>query len=401
MLHNTDSFFTLRAMNVTLKTNLGQAPASRRAWRTLQSLSAAFVGLLLAAGIGRAETHANLQAVNASGASAWSGSFPFTITGVLLCNPDEMLDSTPNFLPWDDGANQYRMGGEWQVTFQAVAPGDRGGTTCWMGQNYGNQPWIHNSDLSYANEAWVSEILLLNFDPANLHQFRAGDLVEITVRQALFYGGKRNINEGHEINPDYNFDIRLMTANYGLPTPEVITLADVKSADNNYIFDQTRVTGGEHYQGMRMRINNLTLTTTSGWNPTNTWGNRLCTATDGTGRTFPLRHPRYSLGDAPTNQFDVIGIFSQESGSGSQGTNGYELFVQQVIPQDAPALAIAAKAAISWPVSGAAFDLEYSTDVNSTNWAVLTNAPVTIGGRNTVLDVLTNPQRYYRLRKTN
>jgi hypothetical protein len=387
-------------MNVTLKSKSGQVSASHRAWRTLQTLNAAFVGLLLAAGISRAETHANLQAVNASGASAWSGSFPFTIRGVLLCNVDEMLDSTPNFIPYTGSEVYGKMGAEWQVTFQAVEAGDRGGTTCWMGECYGNQPWIHNSDLSYTNEAWVSEILRLDFDPSSLHQFRAGDLVEITVRQALFYGGKRNINEGHDINPAYNFDIHLVTANYGLPTPEVITLADVKSADNNYIFDQTRATGGEHYQGMRVRINNLILTTTSGWNPTNTWGNRLCTATDGT-RTFPLRHPRYSLGDAPKNQFDAIGIFNQESGSGSQGTNGYELFVQQIIPQDAPALAIAAKAAVSWPVSGAALALEYTADANSTNWTVLTNAPVMIGGRNTVLDDLTNPQRYYRLRKTN
>lgn len=396
-------------MNVTLKSNSGQAPALRRAWRTLQTLNAAFVGLLLAAGISHAETHANLQAVNVNGVSTWSGSFPFTIRGVLLCNPDEMLDSTPNFLPWNYGANMYQLGAEWQVTFQAVDPGDRGGTTCWMGQSYGNMPWLHSSDLSYTNEAWVSEILRLNFDPSNLHQFRAGDLIEITVKAAEFYGGKRNVNEAHNIDPAYNFDIRIVTTNYGLPTPEVITLADVMNVGGvaatpstwQPIFDQTRATGGEHYQGMRVRLNNLTLISTNEWNPTNTWGNRLCTVTDGAGRFFSLRHPRYSLGDALTNQFDAIGIFSQESGSGSQGTNGYELFVQQVIPQDAPALAIAAKAAISWPVSGAAFALEYASDVNSTNWTVLSNAPVTIEGRNTVLDDLTNPQRYYRLHKTN
>lgn len=262
----------------------------------------------------QSETHANLQAVTSTGTSAWTPAFPFTIRGVLLCNPDEMLNSAPNFLVWNDGANQYRMGGEWQVTFQAVDPGDRGGTTCWMGQNYGNQPWIHDSDLSYTNEAWVGEILRLSFDPSNLHPFGAGDLIEITVRQSLFYGGKRNINEGHDIDPTYNFDIRLVTADYGLPTPEVITLADVVNvggvADDRStwlpIFDQTRATGGEHYQGMRVRLNSVTLVSTAGWNPTNTWGNRLCTVTDGVGRFFSLRHPRYSLGAAPTNQFAAV-----------------------------------------------------------------------------------------------
>jgi hypothetical protein len=358
----------------------------------------------------QSETHSNLQAVTSVGASAWSNTFPFTIRGVLLSNPDEMLDSTPNFIPYSGPAVYGKMGAEWQVTFQAVAPGDRGGTTCWMGQSYGNQFWLHNSDFSYTNEAWVPEILRLNFDPSNLHPFRAGDLIEITVRQALFYGGKRNINEGHDIDPASNFDIRLVTANYGLPTPEVITLAEVMqpggiASDRSTwlpIFDQTRATGGEHWQGMRVRINNLTLATTNGWNPTNTWGNRLCTVTDGAGRFFTLRHPRYSLGAAPTNQFDAIGIFSQESGSSSQGTNGYELFVQQILPQGSPVLAVAQKIALTWPVSGAAYQLERRPDLNSTNWFPVTNPPALMDGQNTILvPPNANPQQFYRLRRTN
>ena len=28
-----------------------------------------------------------------------------------------------------------------------------------MGQNYGNMPWIHDSALSYSNDAWSAEIL--------------------------------------------------------------------------------------------------------------------------------------------------------------------------------------------------------------------------------------------------
>ena len=359
---------------------------------------------------GQSETHSNLQAVTSTGTSAWIDSFPFTIRGVLLCNPDEMLDSTPNFLPWNGGANQYRMGAEWQVTFQAVAPGDRGGTTCWMGQNYGNQPWIHDSALSYTNEAWVAEILRLNYDQSNLHPFRAGDLVEMTVRQSLFYGGKRNINEGHDIDPAYNFDIRLVTADYGLPAPEIITLADVMNVGGDAtnkatwlpIFDQTRATGGEHWQGMRVRLNNLTLVTTNGWNPANTWGNRLCTVTDGAGRFFSLRHPRYSVGAAPAAQFDAIGIFNQESGSGSQGTNGYELFVQQVLPHNpAPELAIGLNVTISWPASTDTYQLEWRSQADTGTWNPVTNAPVVINGRDTVILPPSSPQRFYQLRKTN
>jgi hypothetical protein len=358
----------------------------------------------------QSESHSNLQAVTAAGASAWNGSFPFTLRGVLLCNPDEMLDSRPNFLPWNAGANQYRMGGEWQVTFQTVDPGDRGGTTCWMGQNYGNQPWIHNSDLSYTNEAWVAEILRLNFDQATLHPFRAGDLIEVTARQSLFYGGKRNINEGHDIDPAYNFDLTLVAANYGLPVPEVISLSDVMQPGGNLedwktwpaVFDPTRATGAEHYQGMRVRINTLTLVTTNGWNPTNAWGARLCTVTDGTSRFFSLRHPRYSLGPAPTNPFDAIGIFTQESGSGGQGPNGYELFVQQVLPHTpTPQLTIGLNVTISWSVSPDTYPLEWRNQVDAGEWTTVTNAPVVINGMNTVILPPASPQRFYQLRKTN
>ena len=358
----------------------------------------------------QSETHSNLQAVTSVGASAWSGTFPFTIRGVLLCNPDEMLDSTPNFIPWNSGANQFKMGGEWQVAFQAVEPGDRGGTFCYMAQNYGNRPDKHDEALSYTNEAWVAEVLRLNYDQTNLHQFRAGDLIEVTARQALFYGGKKNINEGHDIDPAYNFDIRLVTANYGLPTPEVITLADVMNVGGEAtnraswlpIFDQTRATGGEHYQGMRVRLNDLSLVTTNGWNPTNTWGNRLCTVTDGVGRFFTLRHPRYSLGAAPTTQFDAIGIFNQESGSGSQGTNGYELFVQQVLPHNPrPELAGGLNVTISWPATTDTYQLVWRSQVDAGEWTPVTNTPVVVNGRNTVILPPSSPQRFYDLGKPN
>jgi hypothetical protein len=358
----------------------------------------------------QSETHSNLQAVTSSGTSAWNGAFPFTMRGVLLCNPDEMLDFTPHFLRWDGGANMYQLGAEWQVTIQAVDPGDHGGTTCWMGQSYGNMPWLRDSELSYSNEAWVAEILRLNFDPSNLHQFRAGDLLEFTVRRAEFYGGKRNINEAHDIDPASNFDIHLVTANYGLPASEVITLADVVQPGGDpadwstwpAIFDQTRATGGEHYQGMRVRINNLTLVTTSGWNPTNTWGNRLCTVTDGAGRFFSLRHPRYSLGAAPAGQFDAIGIFNQESGSGSQGTNGYELFVQQVLPHHpAPELAMGLNVTVAWPTNTDTYQLEWRSQVNTGDWNAVTNTPAVLNGLNTVILPPSSPQRFYQLRKTN
>ena len=88
-------------MNVTLQSNPGQAPVSCRAGRNISStLLAGFCGLLLlAAGISHAESFSNFEAVDANGFSTWNGSYPVTLVGVLLTDPSEMLDATPDYLP--------------------------------------------------------------------------------------------------------------------------------------------------------------------------------------------------------------------------------------------------------------------------------------------------------------
>ena len=77
----------------------------------------------LALGVGMAEaqtaiTHWDLQAVNSTGYTAWVESFPFTIQGVILNDPEEMLD--PAYNP---GAAGPSSGGQYQVFIQAVAAG--------------------------------------------------------------------------------------------------------------------------------------------------------------------------------------------------------------------------------------------------------------------------------------
>jgi len=88
---------------------------------------AGFCGLLLAAGISCAESFSNLEAVDANGVSTWNGSLPITLVGVLLTDPNEMLDATPDYLPWNSGANAYNLGGQWQVFVQALGGSNRGG----------------------------------------------------------------------------------------------------------------------------------------------------------------------------------------------------------------------------------------------------------------------------------
>ena len=360
---------------------------------------------LLAAGSARAETFQNLEAVDTNGFTTWAGSFPITITGVLLSDPGEMLDSTPNFLPWNNGANAYQLGGEWQVFVQSVWPGDRGGVECWMGQNYGNLPWEpHDGSDSYSDSVWLAEVARVSHDPATGYAFRKGDLVTVTANGALFYGGMENINEEHDTDPAYDFTLSLVCSNYGLPAPEVISLSSVISTNlsptGHYdIFDPARAAGGEHWQGMRVRVNGLTLVTTSGWSTNSDWSARYCTATDGEGRQFPLVHPLYDVGPAPTNRFDATGIFLQESGSGTDGTFGYELFVQEIAPSAAAALAIAMKPVITWPGSLSNYQLQSRDSLASTNWTPVTNAPVLVNSQNTVILDPAAAQRFYRLQR--
>jgi hypothetical protein len=365
------------------------------------------VALSLTANGVRAETVTNLEAVDANGVSTWGRSFPLTITGVLLTDPEEMLDATPDFIPWSNGAGAYQMGGQWQMFVQAVATNDRGGVECWMGQNYGNLPWIHNSEFSYSNEAWAAEVWRVSHDPLTGHAFRKGDLVVVTANGSLFYGGMQNINEEHNIDPALDFTISLVTSNYGLPAPEVISLMSVMrtnggTAAHYDIFDQTRATGGEHWQGLRVRINSLMLVSTNGWSTNTNWSARKFAVTDGEGRNFTLIHPRVELGPPPTNRFDAIGVFLQESGSGTDGTFGYELFVQEIEPSATAALDIQRQGdsvVLRWPGSLANWQLQSIDSLSTTNWTAVTNSPALIDGQNAVIWEMTTPQKFFRLKR--
>jgi len=371
---------------------------------TKLTFAALTVAAILADGSARAETFQNLEAVDANGFSTWAGSYPLAVTGVILNDPGEMLDSTPNFIPWTGDPSAYQLGGEWQIFVQAVLPGDRGGAECWMGQNYGNLPWLHSSTFSYDNAAWSAEVARVSHDPATGHAFRKGDLVTVAANGSLFYGGMQNINEEHSIDPALDFTVSLISSNYGLPAPEALSLSSVISTNlsptgHHDIFDPTRATGGEHWQGMRVRINGLTLVTTDGWNTNSDWSTRYCTATDGEGRQFPLVHPLYDLGPAPTNRFDATGIFLQESGSGTDGTFGYELFVQEIAPSAPAVLAIAMKPVITWPGSLSNYQLQSRDSLTSSNWTAVTNGPVLLNGQNTVILDPTATQKFFRLQR--
>jgi hypothetical protein len=295
------------------------------------------------------------------------------------------------------------MGGQWQVFLQAADPEDRGGTACWMGQNDGNLPWIRDETKSYSDAEWLAEIQRLNRDPLTNHRFRKGDLVEVTARRSLFYGGKRNINEAHDKSPDADFSLRLLWADYGLPEPEVVSLAELVRPDDGDpatredIFDPSRQTGGERYQGMRVRINGLRLSDAAGWGRS-AWGERLCRVTDGAGRFLPVRTALRAWGPPPTGRFDAIGILNQESGSGTDGTYGYELFLQEIVVQEPPRLQISV---ISWPAEAEGFQLEFSDALPAGSWQRVPALPQLQNDRWTVSEFIEpGARRFYRLVRT-
>ena len=77
----------------------------------------------------------------------------------------------------------------------------------------------------------MAETNRVSHDPVTGYAFRKGDLVTVTANGSLFYGGMQNINEEHSIDSAMDFTISLVASNYGLPTPEVISLASAVSTN--------------------------------------------------------------------------------------------------------------------------------------------------------------------------
>jgi len=263
-------------------------------------------------------SHAAYQAVDANGGGVFATTAPVKMRGVILNRPGDMLNTAA-------GADAF-MGGYWQEYIQAVDSDDFGGTALWMGQNIGKMQGNHPAG-SYTDAEWQAEVDRLSHDPATGREFRPGDLVEVRARApGLFNRGKTNINEQHTKNPAADFDVVLIQADYGVPNPQLVQLAELKDASDQFTFDETRATGNEHYQAAAVRINGVSFTSTTTWAP----GGQL-TIQDGTGRTFPVllgRGEGFTRYDPPTGTFDIVGILDQEDKTAGDGyKGGYRLWV--------------------------------------------------------------------------
>ena len=273
-------------------------------------LSLALVDVVHAASTIAGVTHSEFQAVNSAGEQTYNRSDKVILEGILLHNPAEMLDPTPD----DTITELFDVSGQWQIFFQGEGA-DHAGTAVWMGQLYNNLPWVA-LDGGYTNEEFAVELSRLN-----AAQFSPGDRIRVTGYY-LSYNGKLNVNEQHNKNPDHDFTIELLERGVGLPRPEVVRLDDLKDNDDNFIFDPGRQTGGEYYQGRLIKIENVYFADASGWEP-----HGELVVTDGV-KTLGVKLGRgngiYAGSNNLSEPFDIIGIFDQES---SNLTDGYRLYV--------------------------------------------------------------------------
>ncbi|MCK5272056.1 MAG: hypothetical protein KAJ52_05745 [Sedimentisphaerales bacterium] len=281
----------------------------------------AMILFFLLTGVVTGETHWNFQAVDSVGNTTYFTPEVVTLEGIILNSPEEMLDPTP-------GAPVF-MGGQWQMFIQGEEKTDdpcyHAGTALWMGQNYGNLPWVQ-PDGSYTDQEWVAELCRLNHNPDNGYLFTPGDRVCVTGYYS-FYNGKNNINEGHSKDPTYDFTIELIEPGVGLPQPELVMLDDLKDEYDIFIFDQNRETGCEYYQGRLVRLNDVSFTTDP-----NQWdAGATLEITDGT-KTFPVKlgigSGIYPGSNNLTDTFDVVGIMDQEDDTGDNTyKKGYRIWV--------------------------------------------------------------------------
>lgn len=276
---------------------------------------AVLVGSVLAGSLGAQDTvaevtHREFQAVNATGELTYAATEMVTLEGIVLHNPGDMLDPTPD----DSVMQMYNLAAQWQLLFQGEGD-DVAGTAVYMGQMYSNLPWV-SPDGGYSNEEWVAELTRLN-----AAQFSVGDRIRVTG-YFLSYKGKNNINEQHSNDSQRDFTIELVEKGVGLPKPEVVTLDDLKDDLDQFIFDPAREVGCERYQIRLIKIEGVSVVDPAGWGP-----HGQLTITDGI-KTFPVKLGRgngiyagsYNLNET----FDIIGILNQE---GANLVDGYELYV--------------------------------------------------------------------------
>ena len=273
-------------------------------------ITLAFVGVLWADPTVMQVTHRQFQAVNGNGEQTYTATQKVILEGIVLHQPADMLDPTPD----DSITAMYNLSAQWQFFFQGEGD-DHAGTAVFIGQLYNNLPWVSPTG-GYSNPQWIDEMTRLNSVG-----FAAGDRIRVTG-YFLSYKGKCNVNEQHSNDPDHDFTIEVLERGVGLPKPEVVSLGELKDEQDRFVFDPSRLVGGEYYQARLIKIKDVNVVDPNAWGP-----NGELVVTDGT-RTLPVKLGRgngiYPGSFNLSRPCDVIGILDQES---TDLTSGYRLYV--------------------------------------------------------------------------
>lgn len=305
-------------------------------------------------------THSEYQVVNDDGTAAWPASglpYPIQLVGVVINNPEDMSDYTdysPDSVWWQTYIQALPAG---VYGDQTVAAGDYGGTALYMRVN---KPWDPGAP-SYSETEWAAEMDRLNYpiDYSTGSQvttpLRYGDVILVQANApGLFFRGKYNVNEQHDVDPSKDFYITILQRDTTptVASPDDFTLADLKDASDNFIFNKDRLAGCEHYQASLVHLDGLLLVDAVNW------------ALDGTvtvkqtveeiERTFPMK---LGLDDnlvlinavaLETTPFSVTAILDQEDKDSSDGfKGGYRLWLTSaagltVVPEPGSLMLLAA-----------------------------------------------------------
>jgi hypothetical protein len=123
----------------------------------------------------------------------------------------------------------------------------------------------------------------------------------------------------------YDFSITILQRGT-TPTAASLQLSDLKDASNNFIFDATRQTGCEHYQGSLVHLDNLLLTNPANWALGGTvvvkQGDLTFSMLLGLDSALAAINPS----DLQSNPFSVTAILDQEDTS-APFTGGYRLWL--------------------------------------------------------------------------
>jgi hypothetical protein len=114
-----------------------------------------------------------------------------------------------------------------------------------------------------------------------------------------------------------DFEVEILEKGYGLPQPLPLALDALKDAADQAIFDPTRETGGEHYQGSLVQLQGVVFDALSAGDPLAS--DTTLTVVDNSGRSLKVYlglDENFDSALVPEGPLNLIGVLDQNSTSG-------------------------------------------------------------------------------------